>query len=432
MAVEAGRRALGRGRSRRRSPSAAVVRDDLADLRREDERDHRPRRAPPRRRRARRRRRPACGALAPRLRSALRSTDPAVLVAGRRHPHRPRRLARRGDRRRRRRCGARRRRLARPRSSPSTSAVRRRPASSSTAGAAPGDLRTKAWEDRFGEQRYAELGGGGLDGRAEGRRRSSSTRSSTVAIVGPHGSGRRRRSPSSSAPPASTSIDASADNGRLHRRRAPGAAADRRCSSRPQPGQVVALVAMADGADVFLFRVTDAIAAHGGRRHGPSPTQLTDGDDTLLVLEVPRLARRAAGPAAQPPRAGPHVGLRGRAPPGLEVRVRRLQGPRVRRVAPAAGPGRVRQRQHRRHGAGADGRRRPRPSPPSPSTSSPTRRRPPIVFAVADFDGGGRLPVELTDVHADGRLDRHEGRDDLPPDQHLGRASPTTSGRPAR
>jgi uncharacterized OB-fold protein len=26
---------------------------------------------------------------------------------------------------------------------------------------------------------------------------------------------------------------------------------------------------------------------------------------------------------------------------------------------------------------------------------------PPIVFAVVDFDGGGRLPVELTDVPAD-------------------------------
>jgi hydroxymethylglutaryl-CoA synthase len=27
---------------------------------------------------------------------------------------------------------------------------------------------------------------------------------------------------------------------------------------------------------------------------------------------------------------------------------------------------------------------------------------PPVVFAVVDFDGGGRLPVELTDVDAGG------------------------------
>ena len=26
---------------------------------------------------------------------------------------------------------------------------------------------------------------------------------------------------------------------------------------------------------------------------------------------------------------------------------------------------------------------------------------PPVVFAVVDFDGGGRLPIELTDVDAD-------------------------------
>jgi hydroxymethylglutaryl-CoA synthase len=26
---------------------------------------------------------------------------------------------------------------------------------------------------------------------------------------------------------------------------------------------------------------------------------------------------------------------------------------------------------------------------------------PPVVFAVVDFDGGGRLPVELTDLDAD-------------------------------
>ena len=34
----------------------------------------------------------------------------------------------------------------------------------------------------------------------------------------------------------------------------------------------------------------------------------------------------------------------------------------------------------------------------SPSTASPTRESPPIIFAVVDFDGGGRLPIELTDV----------------------------------
>ena len=40
----------------------------------------------------------------------------------------------------------------------------------------------------------------------------------------------------------------------------------------------------------------------------------------------------------------------------------------------------------------------PAPSSPTPSTSSSTRPSPPVVFAVVDFDGGGRVPIELTDV----------------------------------
>ena len=40
---------------------------------------------------------------------------------------------------------------------------------------------------------------------------------------------------------------------------------------------------------------------------------------------------------------------------------------------------------------------------------------PPIVFAVVDFDGGGRYPVELTDADPDEIARREPGRDDLPP-----------------
>ena len=43
---------------------------------------------------------------------------------------------------------------------------------------------------------------------------------------------------------------------------------------------------------------------------------------------------------------------------------------------------------------------------------------PPITFAVVDFDGGGRLPVELTDVDVDALADRRPGRDDVPQAVH--------------
>ena len=36
------------------------------------------------------------------------------------------------------------------------------------------------------------------------------------------------------------------------------------------------------------------------------------------------------------------------------------------------------------------------------------------MFAVVDFDGGGRLPIELTDVDVDRGGGRRARRDDLP------------------
>ena len=99
------------------------------------------------------------------------------------------------------------------------------------------------------------------------------------------------------------------------------------------------------------------------------------------------------GRAAPPPRAGPALGLRRGPVARLEVRASSArQGddgtvhlpPRARRTS------------------------RARPMADATGTIvtftvdrlaySPS---PPVVFAVVDFDGGGRLPVELTDVDAD-------------------------------
>ena len=63
---------------------------------------------------------------------------------------------------------------------------------------------------------------------------------------------------------------------------------------------------------------------------------------------------------------------------------------------------------------------------------------PPIVFAVVDFDGGGRFPVELTDVDPDTRRDRGPGGHDVPQAVHRGRdprlllESQAGEGRPGR
>ena len=94
------------------------------------------------------------------------------------------------------------------------------------------------------------------------------------------------------------------------------------------PGQVVALVVLADGADVVLFRTTEALAAGRPASVGRRPGRRRGAD---RLRQVPRLAGLPARRAAPPPRARPPVGL-GRRPVGrLEVRVRRLAGRRTAR-----------------------------------------------------------------------------------------------------
>ena len=184
-----------------------------------------------------------------------------------------------------------------------------------------------------------------------------------------------------------------------------------------EPGQVIARASsLADGADVLVFRTTDAIAvvhagAHGRRagreRRRRSPTASSSPGGATLTVEPPA-----------PARARPHLGR------GAPRRTRDWKygfvGSRDRvdrRAAPAAGPRLAWRRRRRRHGAGADGRRagHDRHVHDRPLAYSPS---PPIVFAVVDFDGGGRLPVELTDVDADDAADRRPGRDDVPPAVH--------------
>ena len=59
--------------------------------------------------------------------------------------------------------------------------------------------------------------------------------------------------------------------------------------------------------------------------------------------------------------------------------------------------------------------------------------QPPTVAAVLDFEGGGRLACELTDVEPDEGRDRRRARDDVPPALHgPGRPQLLLEGAPAR
>ena len=190
-----------------------------------------------------------------------------------------------------------------------------------------------------------------------------------VAVVGPHARavqgprpqarrGRRRDRTTSPTTVGQT------------RRRPAGACCWSACSTGAEPGQVIALVSLADGADVLLFRTTDADrGACTDRTVAQQVAQRRRG----LLRQVPLVAGHAHRRAAPPPRAGPHVVV-GRGPRRrLEVRLRRFARPRVGRGPPAA-------RAHLGQAARSTTWSRCRwptcsaRSSPSPSTAWPTRR----------------------------------------------------------
>ncbi len=160
---------------------------------------------------------------------------------------------------------------------------------------------------------------------------------------------------------------------------------------------MIALVVLADGADVLLFRTTDAISGYRAAR--PVAAQVEGGADLpygkflswrgMVTVEPPRRPEPARVSAAAASRSEDwklgFVGSKDRSTGTLHLPPARVS---------SAG--------------GAVDDMEPAPMADVAATVitftidklsySPS---PPIVFAVVDFDGGGRFPVELTDVDAD-------------------------------
>jgi len=163
------------------------------------------------------------------------------------------------------------------------------------------------------------------------------------------------------------------------------------------PDQTIALVVLADGADVLLLRTTDAIS-----RWQPTPTitgQIAAGDDRLPYARfltwrgniVPELPRRPAPARASAPASSRNVDWKF----GLTASRDRSTG------ALHLPPARV------SWDGGAVDDMEPVPMADVKATIrtftvdhlawSPS---PPTVFAVLDFDGGGRYACALTDCDA--------------------------------
>jgi len=257
----------------------------------------------------------------------------------------------------------------------------------------PGSTRSRAWEERFGEVKYGPLVDQAWNAALKSTQLSTD-QVSHVIVTGMHA--RAVRSISGKLGTAKEALvdDRAATVGNTGSAHAALLLADTLESA--QPGQVVALVVLADGADVLLFRTTDAITAYAPARTVASQIESAAdlpygkflswrGEATLEPPRRPEPDRISASVSGRTEdwKYG-FVGSRDRESGELH-----MPPQRVSRVGDAVDD------------------MQPAPMADVQGTIalltidriaySPS---PPIAFAVVDWDGGGRLPVELTDVDA--------------------------------
>ncbi len=252
----------------------------------------------------------------------------------------------------------------------------------------PGEARSKVWEERFGEGKYLALG----ETAWEAALKDAGVGADAVdhlIVTGPHARAVASFSKRLAGSVGRVEDDLAATVGQT------GAAHPALLLSavleRAEPERLVALVSLADGADVLLIRTTSAIAGFTPARTVAS--QVAAGGPVtygkylawrgFLPVEPPRRPEPGRVSASAASRSVEwkfgFVGSRSttsgeiRLPPAVQ-----LEEP-LEPIAMAEVEGTVATYTVDR------------------LSYSPS---PPIVFAVVDFDGGGRLPVELTDLDA--------------------------------
>jgi hydroxymethylglutaryl-CoA synthase len=250
---------------------------------------------------------------------------------------------------------------------------------------APGDPRSRAWEERFGETRYVPLGVAAWEDALKDADLVAD-QIDLVALAGTHTRAVAALAKKLGLGDRQVGADLLPRLGNLGAAQpALGLAA---ALEGATPGQVIALVVLADGADVLLFRAGDAVTSWSPSRS---------------------VAAQAAGGA--PIDYGTYLRWRGL----LSVEPPRRPEP-ARPSASAAG----RSASWKFGFVGSADEQGEVHLPPQPADAAAVPMSeatgtiatftvdrlayspsPPVVFAVVDFDGGGRLPVELTDVDVD-------------------------------
>jgi len=258
----------------------------------------------------------------------------------------------------------------------------------------PGDRRSRTWEERFGETRYVPLGN---DAWQSGLKAAGVTAEEVdrVVVTGMHGRAAKALGRKLGVRDGALADDLSTTVGQTGAAHAVLVLASllEQCA----PGEVVAVVSLADGADALVFRTTAALADWSPT--DPVADQVAAGADLpygkfltwrgMVTPEPPRRPepQRVSSSAAwrnEDWKFG-FVGSQDRTSGAVHLPPSRvsMQGGAVDDMVPVDR---------------ADGEATIATYTIDRLAYSPS---PPIVFAVLDFDGGGRFPVELTDVDPD-------------------------------
>ena len=257
---------------------------------------------------------------------------------------------------------------------------------------APGELRTRVWDEKFSEITYVPLGVQAWNSALASADLTASD-VAAAAVVAP--SQRVARSVGGKLDGVHLIDDLSGLVGNAAAAQ-PGLLLSA-LLEQAEPGQVLALVVLADGADVLLFRATDALSSYRPAR--PLAVQL-DAGAPLPYGKF--LAWRGMLPVEPPRRPEPQRVSATAAARSEEWKFGFVGSKEHDTGVVHLPPARV-----SRGGAHTD-EMEPVPLADSQGTVvtftidrmaySPS---PPVVFAVVDFDDGGRLPIELTDADAD-------------------------------
>jgi 3-hydroxy-3-methylglutaryl CoA synthase/uncharacterized OB-fold protein len=255
----------------------------------------------------------------------------------------------------------------------------------------PGELRTRVWDEKFSEIMYVPLGVQAWNAALEAAGITAGD-VAAAAVVAP--AQRVARAVGGKLDGVHVIDDLSSVVGNTAAAQ-PGLLLAA-LLEQAEPGQVVALVVLADGADVLLFRTSEALASYRPAR--PIADQVSAGAALpygkflawrgMLPVEPPRRPEPQRVSATAAARSEEwkfgFVGSKERDSGVVHLPPARVSrgGEHTDDMEPVAL---------------ADARGTVVTFTIDRMAYSPS---PPVVFAVVDFDGGGRLPLELTDADA--------------------------------